>query len=587
MRITLAVVAFCASLSACTKHHPKTEPKTESADYVFSNAKVYTVNPDQEWAEAVAVRGNKIVYVGDTAGARVFVGEGTEVHDLDGKMVLPGFVSGHDHLVASNWTKAGVSLFGAKSKDEVLERIRGYAEEHPNDEIVFGYGWDRTMLGGIPTANDLDQAVSDRPAMIFDFTIHDLWFNTKALKAGGVSKATKDNKPGFSYWVRDERGNPTGVGIEVTWLDAFIAAGAWKPEVLVRSSQKVLYDMAAERGWTSVIIPGLVTPNLSNLPKAIEDAEFAHELLDELDAKGELKLRTFLQLIYKNPNDSVDLLIDSAAALREKHDTDRVRAFGIKIHPEGNWITHTALMLEPYADEDTKGQAGVPPERVAEIVLAANAKGIDVSVHVDGSSTNRTTIDAFEASMRAGHEDARNSLQHYINVHPDDQKRAAELGIPINITPLWATNWGNNMEQARIKLGQKRLDEMYQPLRAALDAGAKVSISADIPSTTPEDSGALLQLESAITLMDPTNPSDTPALDPSKAITLEQGLRALTIYPAWQARMEDEIGTLEVGKYADLVVLEKNLFDVAPDAIADVKVLATMMDGRFTHRDGL
>ena len=581
--IVVAVVSLCLPLVACTKQPPATEP----ADYVFFDGKVYTVNPAQKWAESVAVRGNTIVYVGNSAGAKAFEGKNTKVLDLDGKMVLPGFISGHDHLIASNWTKAGVSLFGAKSRDEVLTRIREYAKSHPDEEIVFGYGWDRTMLGGIPTARGLDEAVSDRPAMIFDFTIHDLWFNTKALRAGGVTKATKDKKPGFSYWVRDERGNPTGVGIEVTWVDAFIAAGAWKPDILVRSSQKELYDVAAERGWTSVINPGLVTPNLSNLPKAIEDAEFAHQLLDELDAKGELKLRTFPQLIYKNPDDSVELLVDSAVAFREKYDTDRVRAHGIKIHPEGNWITHTALMLEPYADEDTRGQAGVPAERVAEIVLAANAKGIDVSVHVDGSSTNRTTLDAFEASIKAGHEDARNSLQHYINVRPDDQKRAAELGIGINITPLWATNWGNNMEQALIKLGRKRLDEMYQPLRAALDAGARVSISADIPSTPPEDSGALLQLESAITLMDPNNPSDKPALDASKAITLEQGLRALTIHPAWQARMEDKIGTLEVGKYADLVILEKSLFDVAPTDIADVRVLGTMMDGRFTYRSGL
>ena len=254
-----------------------------------------------------------------------------------------------------------------------------------------------------------------------------LWFNTKALRAGGVSKATKDKKPGFSYWVRDKRGNPTGVGIEVTWVDAFITAGAWKPDVLMRSSQKVLYDIAAEQGWTSVLVPGLVTPNLSNLPKAVEDADSAFQLLEELDDKGELKLRTFLQLIYKNSKDSVDLLVDSAATLREKYDSDRVRAFGIKIHPEGNWITHTALMLEPYADEDTRGQGGVPPERVAEIVLAANAKGLEVSVHVDGSATLRTTVDAFEESINAGHADARNSLQHYINPHPDDHKRAIEL----------------------------------------------------------------------------------------------------------------------------------------------------------------
>ena len=164
-RIIVALVASSVSLSACTKHPPKTPLAIEPADYLFTNAKVYTVNPDQAWAEAVAIRGNRIVYVGDSAGADSFVGEGTVVHDLAGKMVLPGFVSGHDHLIASNWTKAGVSLFGAQSKDEVLARIRDYAEAHPDEEIVFGYGWDRTMLGGIPTATDLDHGMASRHAV--------------------------------------------------------------------------------------------------------------------------------------------------------------------------------------------------------------------------------------------------------------------------------------------------------------------------------------------------------------------------------------------------------------------------------------
>lgn len=586
--LTLALIVGC-SKTGPGPEAPGTEAKAavEPASHVFRNAKVYTVNDEQPWAEALVVRGKQIVYVGGAAGTDAFVGDATQVHDLAGKMVLPGFVSGHDHLIASNWTKAGVSLFGAASKEEVLARIRDYADQHPDEKFVFGYGWDKAMLGGNPTAKELDGAVRDRPAMIFDFTIHDLWFNTKALEAAGITKETEDVQPGFSYWVRDRRGNPTGVGVELTWTNAFVAAGAWDPEVLVRASQQALYETAVSDGWTSVINQGLVTPNVANLPKALEDVEASFALLEELDSNGKLKLRTFQNLIYKNPNDSVDLLVESAVELRAKYDSDRVRALGIKIHPEGNWVSYTALMLENYADKKTKGQGGVPPERVAEIVAAANAKGIDVAVHTDGSATHRTTLDAFEASIEAGHGDARNSLQHYINPTPEDQERAAKIPIGINVTPLWATNWGNNMAQALPKLGKKRIEEMYQPIRRALDAGARVSISSDVPSTPAEDSAALIQLESAVALVDPTNPDDEPALDPSKAITLEQGIKALTIYPAWQARMEDKIGTLEVGKYADLVILEKNLFDVAPTDIADVKVLATMMDGRFTYGDAV
>jgi len=152
-----------------------------AADYVFTGGRVYTVNESQPWAEAVAVKANKIVYVGDAAGARAFVGEGTQTIDTTGKTVMPGFIDTHDHLIGSGWTSKGVQLFDGKSKDEYIAIVKEYADEHPELQRIVGIGWSTGNYGGRPTAKDLDRAVPDRPALILDFTAHDAWLNSKAL----------------------------------------------------------------------------------------------------------------------------------------------------------------------------------------------------------------------------------------------------------------------------------------------------------------------------------------------------------------------------------------------------------------------
>ena len=590
--MSLLVIVIVTLGFGCSKQEEAVQgtkaTAAQMADYVFTGGKVYTVNDKQPWAEAVAIKGNKIVYVGDDAGAKTYTDDNTKVIDASGKMILPGFVSGHDHLTASNWTKAGVDLFSARSKADYLRMIKEYADANPDAEFIYGYGYNYQAYGGYPTAADLDTVVPDRPAFIFDFTIHDAWLNTRALEAGGISKDTPDPIPNFTYWVRDKDGNPTGAAIELAWMPPYIDSGAWQREVLITDSQRTLYDRAASQGWTTVMTPGLVTPNLKHLECNHEDMKFSMNLLHELEQAGELKLRTMFHYMYKNGEIEPADVVNYAKQLREKYNSDMLRIAGIKVHPEANWVTYTAVMLEEYADKPGEfGTGGIDPARVAEIIMKANAAGFDVSTHVDGTATTRTTIDAIEASINAGHKNARNTLQHLINTHADDMKRIGEMKIGVNLTPIWATDWSDNIPQALEKLGQHRVETEYQQIKQAIDQGVTVSISADVPSTPSELAGALMQMAAAITRKDPTNPNSRPAPPPSQAISLEESIRAVTIDPAWQVRMEDKVGSLEVGKYADLVILEKNLFDVKPDDIANVKVMGTMMNGQFTHREGI
>ncbi len=556
------------------------------ADYVFTNARVYTVNEKQPWAEAVAVKDIKIVYVGDAKGAAKFAGKGTEQFDLKGKMVLPGFVSGHDHMIASAWTKVGLDLFAAETGEDYRRLIKEYAEANPDLDIVIGYGWEQSKFGGFPTAKDLDALIPDRPALFFDYTIHDAWLNSKALEAANITRDTPDPQPGFSYWRRDAEGNPEGVAIEASWLQAYIDIGAWKPEIMMSESQHYLYQKAAESGLTAVIVPGLITPNLTNLPEALRDFKAAFAMLDKLDKDGKLQLRTSIFMIYKSPEGDVDELVNETLDMRKKYDSDRLRVGGIKIHPEGNWMTKTSLQLEPFLDGD-KGSAGLTGEKIREIVLAGNKAGLDVITHVDGSATVRATVDATEASRKAGNTDARNTLQHYHLVDPADHERVVKMGLPVNVTPVFSTDWENQDEQAFEMLGKERVNAEMNLYPDAVRRGVKVSLSADIPSAPVELIGPLYNMETAITLLDPNNADSKPFPLGKKGLTLEQAIKGVTIFPAWQMRMEDKIGTLEVGKYADLVILEKNLFDVDTHDVTDVKVMGTMMGGKFTHRDGI
>ena len=171
----------------------------QAADYVITNGKVYTVNDAQPWAEAVAVFDKKIVYVGDAAGAAAYQDENTEVIDVGGTMVLPGFISGHDHLIAADWLTFGVSLFDVAPKEAALQAIKDYADSHPDEKVIRGAGWNPVNLGGLPTAADLDSVVSDRPVILLDFTMHDGWLNSNAMAIGGIDKDTVDPAPGVTY----------------------------------------------------------------------------------------------------------------------------------------------------------------------------------------------------------------------------------------------------------------------------------------------------------------------------------------------------------------------------------------------------
>ena len=442
------------------------------------------------------------------------------------------------------------------------------------------------MFGsGYPIAADLDPIVSDRPVFLIDVTGHEGWLNSLAMERGNITKDTPDILPGTTYWIRDDSGTPTGVGLEFQWTGTFVDQGAWNPEVQITNSVNKLHKIAAENGMTAFLSPGAGTPNIANDKRAFQDFESILGILNDMDAKDELILRTVLLPWYKSPDADPVKTSEKTAVLKEKYNSDMVKTIGVKIHPESGWFSRGAPMIENYKGTDKKGGFGVSPERSKELVLEANKRGLDVVVHVEGDASARAAIDAFEASIKAGHTEVRNTLHHAVILHPDDYQRIIDLGITVNATPQFSTSWSNHKTLGYEILGKDLMDKEFGRYSDLAQEGFRVSISADYPSTPADMMGPLYQIQVAMTLTDPSDPNAEPFPSTRKPMTLEQSIEGMTINGAWILRLEDKVGTVEVGKLADLVVLEKNLFDVKPGDIADVKVLLTMMDGNVTYKN--
>lgn len=555
----------------------------QTADTVFVNGKVYTVNENQPWAEAVAVKGNKIIYVGDSQGVKQHVGDETKTIDCAGKTVMPGFVSAHDHLIASAWTNAGVQLFDVKDKAECLQRIKEYAAANPDEKVVKGIGWSAGKLGGRPTAKELDQAVPDRPALILDFTIHDAWLNTMALKKANITKDTPDTLPGVTFWVRDDEGNPLGCAIEVQWMQAYIDLGAWDAEKMIRESSDTLSGIAASNGTTTFLSPGVVTPNIKDTHGGMEqDFKIALDMLTRMAESGELKCRTFAQPMFKNKDADPQRFVDFTLDMSKTYNTDKVRVNSMKVHPEGNWNAEVAPMLKPYESGKT-GVFNVEPEKITAIMVAAAKANLDVFIHSDSTGSARAAVNGILAG-REFFPGSRSAIHHACWIHPDDQKRIIENKIPINTTPLFSSDYTDTDKDAIRSLGKQRTETMFGRYPDFARAGVSVSISADVPSTQPSMQAPLFQVEAACTFKVPSDEANSKKFPTTvEPMTVKQAIRAVTIDPAWQLRMGDKIGSLEVGKLADIVVLESNPFEVEVSQIEEIDVLMTMMDGDFTY----
>jgi predicted amidohydrolase YtcJ len=526
---------------------------------------VYTLSADSPWAEAVAVDDGRIVFVGSGRDASAWTGPGTRTLDLEGRMVLPAFHDSHLHPVTSGIELAECSLTDLASQEEALEAIRRYAEENPDQPWIRGGGWEMTLFpGGNPSKEPLDEIVPDRPVCLMSSDGHSLWVNSRALEAAGIDRDTPD--PPAGRIERDpSSGEPNGALHETAMELMEDRLPEYAMEDYLGGLRRAL-DMAARFGITS-----------------LQEASAGEEILEacaELDRRGELTSRVVVSMTV-DPEDWQSQ-IPTLIKWRNKYRGRRFRADTAKIFVDGVVENYTAAVLEPYVDRP--GDLGKPtmsPETLDRMVAALDKEKFQIHVHAIGDRGVRMTLDAFEKARAANESrDSRHHIVHLELIHPDDVPRFKQLGVVANFQPLWAYADEYITVLTEPLLGPERSRRLY-PIGSLAKSGASVAFGSDwsVSSMNP-----LEGIEVAVTRRDPeTGPG--PAWLPEELVDLPTALAAYTIQGARLGFQEAETGSIEAGKAADLIVLDRNLFEIEPHEISETKVLLTLLEGEEVFRD--
>ncbi len=526
------------------------------ADVIISSNTVFTGLSDQPEPASIAIKDNKIVAIGTEEEIKHCAGEHTKIYQFKDQLIMPGFHDFHLHIMQGAVALNSVNLFAARSEDEALEMIGEFAESKPENQWVIGFTWDAGYWDTqqLPTRHSLDHILPDRPALMFHAEGHYAWVNTKALEIANITRHSEN--PFYGIIGKDENGEPNGIlyekAMDAVIRHAFNFSNSQKNEIFSN-----FLAHAASLGVTAV-------NDLHGL-KTIESLD----VFKEFEDNGKLTTR-----IHLWPALNGDL--GHSKQLRETYQSDKLRVSGLKQFIDGVITARTAYLLEPYADQpETRGETSFPPETIKKWVVAADKEGFSIRFHAIGDGAIRLALDAYEEAQKTnGKRDSRHSVEHIEVIHPDDIHRFSELGVTVSMQPdhLAMSERGVYTEQ----IGAEREKYVFS-INTLQKTGAKLAFGTDFPI---DILNPLLQIYRAVTRIDSSGKT---VWHPHECITLAEALKAYTSGPAYGTFREQELGTLEAGKLADIIVLERNLFEVLVEEIPDIKVLLTIVDGQVVY----
>lgn len=527
-------------------------------DVLIISGTVYTMDPAHPRASAVVIREGRVLAVGGEE-LQDLAAPGARVVDTRGRCVIPGLADSHIHFAHFALGLQQVDLVGTGSLEEMLERVAARAHTTPPGEWILGRGWDQEQWPErrFPCAADLDRVVPHHPAALTAKSGHALVANTRALERAGIIPDTPNPEGGRI--VRDPSGCPTGLMLEeamelvqvvIPHPDAHTVVAALPP--------------AFERAWQV----GLTT---------IHDVDdlVAFDAYQRLHAGGQDTFSPLgLRVVKYLPVEALDHAL--ALHLRASLGDDRLRVGGIKLFADGALGPRTAAMLEPYIGEpENFGILVIEQEALQGLVRRATAGGLPLAIHAIGDRANRMVLDVMVvgADTRSAPTGLRHRIEHVQLLHPDDICRPADLGVIASMQPLHATRdapmadryWGERTATA-------------YAWRSLLDAGTMLAFGSDCPV---EDLNPFLGIHAAVTRSRPDGYGGPEGWHPEQRLTVEEAVRAYTWGAAYAAGMEDRLGTLSPGKWADLVVLDRDIFTCDPAAIAETQILGTMIAGRW------
>lgn len=552
-----------------------------SADLILKDASVFTSNRHQPWAEAVAIKGDRFVYVGDSAGAQAFRDDNTKVIDLEGRLVIAGLVDSHAHPGYIDVEQYGE--ISATDEDELLAAVKDYAEAHPGD------GWLRLCCWPIdlyvegnqgPLKETLDAVVADRPIWFVSEWWHSGWLNSRALEELGVDENTPDPKRGVATFARNANGEPTGWVKEGAGWQFFAEHFAIENPEHRRSHEENMVaglEILSEAGVTTLYDAGNF---------GFEDQVYA--FMSGLDAEGRLPVRyegTYQVFTPERRQQAVSEM----QRYRREYGSDRLKFNTVKLFMDGIYQNRTSALLEPYVDDPSYiGETLLSVEELRDFLLELSAERMDIHIHAEGDLAVKRVLDAVEEAQAEAGEDfhTRVTISHLGLIEPADMPRIEELGIVANFTPWWFTTDAEDPERA--SLGAERFERMFDP-KSLFDLGIVVTLSSDEwwgGDRLPTYLNPYFGMQIGHTRKYPSDWRDENEIvrpPVNGQLSIEEVLLGYTQNGAYQLRMESEIGSIESGKVADLVILDDNLFEVSSDKIWKVEPVTVLMEGVVIH----
>jgi predicted amidohydrolase YtcJ len=535
-------------------------------DLIVINGNIRTMDPLQPQAQALASRAGRITALGSTLEIKGLADKTTRIIDASGRLVLPGFQDTHIHLQDSGTRHAlDVDLAGMRTIAQLQDTLGNFARAKPERDWVKGHGWYSGIFGEHNLTREvLDQVVPDRPVLLFSSDYHSAAMNSKACELIGLDKSVPDPENG--RFARDASGVPTGMlhELAIDWARQRMPETPDKDwEEGVRFGQA----LANRNGFTGVL-DALVTERHLRIYHAVEKSTG-------------LTVRVASTALVE-PSDTVEGALARIEGFRHDFASPMLKVHSAKFFLDGVLENRTAAMLEDY--HDAKG--GNAPvmfgeNHLRELFIAFDTARFQIHCHVIGDRAVRAALDALEGAREVnGAWPSLHQLAHVQCVHPDDIPRFARLGVMANIQPLWARNEPSVTDVA-VPMAGSRMARWIYPFRSLIDAGAACALSSDWGVSTLNPFHII---QTAITRQPPGKSRDYPPFLPEERLTLAECIKGYTVNAAAAAWRSADTGSLEFGKYADLIILDRDLFAIDPYEIADTQVMLTLLGGHEVYR---
>ncbi|MBA3884435.1 MAG: amidohydrolase [Acidobacteria bacterium] len=568
--VIIALVAAAAVAGTAARSGVARQASAQAADLVLINGKIVTVHEGRPEAQALAVRGDRIAALGSTDEIKRHIGEQTQTIDLQGQLVIPGFIEGHGHFMGVGWAEMQLKLMDTTSWEEIVRMVAEAVKSAKPGQWITGRGWHQEKwtqppspsIEGFPTHASLDAVSPNNPVMLTHASGHASFANAKAMELSGLTRNTPD-PPGGEI-LKDEKGNPTGALRETA--SRLIRTGAGEPppteEERHQRARRAL-ELAAQEALSKGVT------SFQDAGSSFAEVDLMKAMVDE----GKLGVRLWVMIRENNRA--------LAANLAKYRMVDYGNGFltvrGIKHSIDGALGPRGAWLLEPYSDKaDSTGLNTTPADTILESAKLALEHDYQLCVHAIGDRANRETLDLFEKTFAAhpGRQDLRWRVEHAQHLHPSDIPRFGKLGV---IASMQGVHCTSDAPYVLARLGEKRAEEGAYVWQKLMQSGALVSNGTDAPV---EDVDPIASYYSTVS----RKLSDGSVFFPDQRMNRLEALKSYTINAAYAAFEEKTKGTLEPGKYADMVVLSKDILTIPEDEIPATEVRYTIVGGQVRYK---